>query len=165
MRLADAKHGLPDPTLVAHCDSSSVLVDMLLQSDYVTLNRMGGLEPLRQWGLLKLLPIALDLPPAAAVTGGMLATRRAMLAAIAYAGLCGRSAMAADSAAGISSVAPPAAFRVPARADRKVRSTGRAHGHQAGLIRVPVRHASSGQPLKARKSPRHPLRRPGSRNR
>lgn len=58
------KHGLSDPTLVAHCDSSSALVDMLLQSDYVTLNSVGGLEPLRQRGLLKLLPIALDLPPA-----------------------------------------------------------------------------------------------------
>jgi DNA-binding transcriptional LysR family regulator len=58
------KHGLPDPTLVAHCDSSSALVDMLLQNDYVALNSMGALEPLRQRGLLKLLAIDLDLPPA-----------------------------------------------------------------------------------------------------
>jgi len=58
------KHGLPEPTLVAHCDSSSALVDMLLQSDYVALNSVGALEPLRQRGLLKKLDIDLDLPSA-----------------------------------------------------------------------------------------------------
>jgi LysR family transcriptional regulator of abg operon len=58
------KHGLPDPTLVAHCDSSSALVGMLLQSDYVALNTLGAMEPLRKRGLLKILPIHLDLPPA-----------------------------------------------------------------------------------------------------
>ncbi len=58
------RQGLPAPTLVAHCDSSSALVSMLLQSDLVTLNSLGGLEPLRERGLLKVLPIKLDLPPA-----------------------------------------------------------------------------------------------------
>ena len=58
------RHGLPAPTLVAHCDSSSALVDMLLQNDYVALNSVGGLEPLRQRGLLKTLAIDVDLPPA-----------------------------------------------------------------------------------------------------
>lgn len=58
------RHGLPDPTLVAHCDSSSALVDMLLQSDYVALNTVGAMEPLRQRGLLQMLPIDLELPPA-----------------------------------------------------------------------------------------------------
>lgn len=58
------KLGLPDPTLVAHCDSSSALVDMLLQNDYVALNSVAALEPLRQRGLLKLLTIDLDLTPA-----------------------------------------------------------------------------------------------------
>lgn len=57
-------HGLPEPKLVAHCDSSSALVDMLLQNDYVALNSIAGLEPLRQRGLLKLLAIDLGLPPA-----------------------------------------------------------------------------------------------------
>lgn len=58
------KHGLPDPVLIAHCDSSSALVDMLLQNDYLALNTVGALEPLRQRGLVKMLPIALDLPAA-----------------------------------------------------------------------------------------------------
>jgi LysR family transcriptional regulator, regulator of abg operon len=57
------KHGLAEPTLVAHCDSSSALVDMLLQNDYVALNSLAAMEPLRQRGLLKLLAIDLDLPP------------------------------------------------------------------------------------------------------
>ena len=58
------KHGLPEPKLVAHCDSSSAMVDMLLQSDYVALNSLGAMEPLRERGLLKILPIDLSLPPA-----------------------------------------------------------------------------------------------------
>ena len=58
------KQGLPEPALVAHCDSSSALVDLLLQNDYVALNTVAALEPLRQRGLLKLLPIDLGLPPA-----------------------------------------------------------------------------------------------------
>lgn len=57
------KHDLPEPTLVMHCDSSSALVSMLLQSDYVTLTSLAALEPLRESGLLKVLPIHLDLPP------------------------------------------------------------------------------------------------------
>jgi len=56
------KQGLPDPTLVAHCNSASALVDMLLQGDYVAINSLAALEPLRQRGLLKFLPIDLDLP-------------------------------------------------------------------------------------------------------
>jgi len=58
------KQGLPEPTLVAHCNSSSALVDMLLQSDYVAINNLGALEPLRQRGLLKFLAIDLGLPEA-----------------------------------------------------------------------------------------------------
>lgn len=58
------KHGLPDPVLIAHCDSSSALVDLLLQNDYLALNTVGALEPLRQRGLVKMLPIDLELPPA-----------------------------------------------------------------------------------------------------
>jgi len=57
------ERGLPAPTLVAHCDSSSALVCMLLQSDHVTLTSLSALEPFRQQGLLKVLPIALELPP------------------------------------------------------------------------------------------------------
>jgi len=57
------KHGLPDPVLVAHCDSSSALVDMLLQNDYVAMNSIAALEPLRQRGLLKMLAIDIGLPP------------------------------------------------------------------------------------------------------
>ena len=58
------KHGLPDPTLVMHCDSSGAMISMLLQSDHVTLNSVGALEPLCEPGLLKVLPIELGLPPA-----------------------------------------------------------------------------------------------------
>ena len=58
------KHGLQAPTLVAHCDSSSALISMLLQSDHVTLNSLAALEPLRAQGLLTFLAIKLDLPPA-----------------------------------------------------------------------------------------------------
>ena len=58
------KQGLPEPTLVAHCDSPSALISMLLQTDYVTLNSLAALEPLRKPGLLKVLPIDLHLPPA-----------------------------------------------------------------------------------------------------
>jgi len=58
------QQGLPDPVLVAHCDSPSALVDLLLQNDYVALNSVAAMEPLRQRGLLKLLAIGLDLPPA-----------------------------------------------------------------------------------------------------
>jgi DNA-binding transcriptional LysR family regulator len=58
------KLGLPEPTLVAHCDSSSALVDMLLQNDYVAMNSVAALEPLRKRGLLKMLAIDVDLPPA-----------------------------------------------------------------------------------------------------
>jgi LysR family transcriptional regulator, regulator of abg operon len=57
------ERGLPEPTLVAHCDSSSALVDLLLQNDYVALNTLAALEPLRQRGLLKVLAIDLGLPP------------------------------------------------------------------------------------------------------
>jgi DNA-binding transcriptional LysR family regulator len=57
------ERGLPNPTLVAHCDSSSALVCLLLQSDHVTLTSLAALEPLRQQGLLKVLAIDLDLPP------------------------------------------------------------------------------------------------------
>jgi len=57
------ERGLPAPTLVAHCDSSSALVCMLLQTDHVTLTSLSALEPLRRGGLLKVLPIELDLPP------------------------------------------------------------------------------------------------------
>lgn len=57
------ERGLPAPTLVAHCDSSSALVSMLLQSDHVTLTSLSALEPLRRQGVLKLVPIELDLPP------------------------------------------------------------------------------------------------------
>jgi DNA-binding transcriptional LysR family regulator len=58
------ERGLPDPKLVAHCDSSSALIDMLLQNDYVAVNTLAALEPLRQRGLLHVLPIDLGLPPA-----------------------------------------------------------------------------------------------------
>lgn len=58
------KRGLPAPTLVAHCDSSSALVDMLLQNDYVALNSVAAMEPLRKHGLFKMLDIELGLPPA-----------------------------------------------------------------------------------------------------
>ena len=58
------KHGLPDPTLVMHCDSSGAMISMLLQSDHVTLNSVAALEPLWHARLLKVLPIELDLPPA-----------------------------------------------------------------------------------------------------
>jgi DNA-binding transcriptional LysR family regulator len=57
------KHGLPDPTLVMHCDSTSAMISMLLQSDRVTLNTVAALKPLCEPGLLKVLPIELDLPP------------------------------------------------------------------------------------------------------
>ncbi|NUZ07357.1 LysR family transcriptional regulator [Piscinibacter koreensis] len=57
------ERGLPEPTLIAHCDSSSALVDMLLQNDYVALNTLAALEPLRQRGLLKVLAIEVGLPP------------------------------------------------------------------------------------------------------
>jgi LysR family transcriptional regulator, regulator of abg operon len=57
------ERGLPGPTLVAHCDSSSALVDLLLQNDYVALNTLAAFEPLRQRGLLKVLAIDLKLPP------------------------------------------------------------------------------------------------------
>jgi LysR family transcriptional regulator of abg operon len=58
------KHGLPDPTLVMHCDSPGAMISMLLQSDHVTLNSVAALEPLWEPGLLKVLPIDIDLPPA-----------------------------------------------------------------------------------------------------
>lgn len=57
------QRGLPEPTLVMHCDSPSALVYMLLQTDHVTLSSVAALEPLRQRGLLQLLAIDLDLPP------------------------------------------------------------------------------------------------------
>ena len=58
------KRGLPAPALVAHCDSPTALVALLLQNDYIAVNSVGALEPLRRQGLLKLLAIDLDLPPA-----------------------------------------------------------------------------------------------------
>jgi len=57
------KLGLPDPKLVMHCDSTSAMISMLLQSDHVTLNSVAALKPLCEPGLLKVLPIKLDLPP------------------------------------------------------------------------------------------------------
>jgi len=57
------KHGLPDPKLVMHCDSTSAMISMLLQSDHVTLNSVAAMKPLWDPGLLKVLPIKLDLPP------------------------------------------------------------------------------------------------------
>ena len=56
-------HGLPDPTLVMHCDSTSAMISMLLQSDHVTLNSLAAMKPLWETGLLKVLPIKVDLPP------------------------------------------------------------------------------------------------------
>jgi len=58
------QRGLPDPTLVLHCESPSALIGLLLQNEYVTLNSVAAMEPLRQRGLLKRVPIDLDLPPA-----------------------------------------------------------------------------------------------------
>lgn len=58
------QRGLPEPTLVAHCDSPSALVGLLLQNDFVALNSVEALRPLRERGLLKLLAIDLGLPPA-----------------------------------------------------------------------------------------------------
>ncbi|MFT3820195.1 MAG: LysR family transcriptional regulator [Rubrivivax sp.] len=57
------ERGLPDPILVAHCDSPSALISILLQTDHVTLTSLAALEPLRQQGLIKVLPIQLPLPP------------------------------------------------------------------------------------------------------
>ena len=57
------KLALPDPQLVMHCDSTSAMISMLLQSDHVTLNSVAALKPLCEPGLLKVLPIKLDLPP------------------------------------------------------------------------------------------------------
>jgi DNA-binding transcriptional LysR family regulator len=57
------KQGLPEPSLVVHCDSSSALVSMLLQSNNVTLSSLDALEPFRAAGILKFLPIEIDLPP------------------------------------------------------------------------------------------------------
>lgn len=57
------KQGLPEPSLVVHCDSSSALVSMLLQSNNVTLSSLDALEPFRAAGILKVLPIDIDLPP------------------------------------------------------------------------------------------------------
>jgi DNA-binding transcriptional LysR family regulator len=57
------ERGLPAPTLVARCDSSSALISMLLQSDHVTLTSLSALEPLQQQGVLKVVPIELKLPP------------------------------------------------------------------------------------------------------
>jgi LysR family transcriptional regulator of abg operon len=56
------KRGLPEPALVAHCDSPTALIALLLQNDYVSVNSVGAMEPLRQQGLLKLLSIDLELP-------------------------------------------------------------------------------------------------------
>lgn len=57
------ERGLPEPMLVAHCDSPSALISILLQTDHVTLTSLAALEPLRQQGLIKVLPIQLPLPP------------------------------------------------------------------------------------------------------
>lgn len=57
------QRGLAPPKLAAHCDSSSALISVLLQTDAVTLTSVSALEPLIGRRLLKVLPIALGLPP------------------------------------------------------------------------------------------------------
>lgn len=55
--------GLPPPNLAAHCDSSSALTSVLLQTDVVSLTSVAAHEPQLSRGLLKVLPIKLGLPP------------------------------------------------------------------------------------------------------
>jgi DNA-binding transcriptional LysR family regulator len=57
------ERGLPDPTLVAHSDSNSGLLSMLLQTDLVSLTSLAAIEPYRRQGMLAVLPIDLKLPP------------------------------------------------------------------------------------------------------
>ena len=57
------EHGLPGPDIVARSESPSSLVCLLLASDHVTLTSVAALKPYCERGLLKQLPIVLDLPP------------------------------------------------------------------------------------------------------
>jgi len=57
------ERGLPAPDFVAHSESPSSLVCLLLASDHVTLTSVAALQPYCERGLLKQLPIVLDLAP------------------------------------------------------------------------------------------------------
>jgi DNA-binding transcriptional LysR family regulator len=57
------ERGLPEPHLVAHSDSSSALIAILLQSDLVSLTSLAALEPLLQQGMIQRLPLRCELPP------------------------------------------------------------------------------------------------------
>lgn len=59
VRALFAERGLAPPAMVACSDSSSALVSLLLQDDYVTQTSLAAIEPYRSQGLLKVLPIGL----------------------------------------------------------------------------------------------------------